>query len=366
MKFIPFPSRAGMPWKVRALQFSPDSRILAAVERHDTWITSLSWWDVENQSPISDLPISDFACDVHEDAGYAPDPAISLDHRFLAYVFIERGPEYSLSFVDRSATKRSKKRERLLTALARVNHSSRGEYQALRFSPDGQFLITVIANEEGSEESERTAEPGIYRWSVKAILGGRGSKSEDHLLPASEFIPIPEPNVDQNSGLGRSLVFSPDGSILAAGLWCDRILRWEFPSGRELPELPMKKRRYPNAWRLAFSADSQTLAIADQSITLYESRTAVQRMVLPAHPISSRRDRDYNLNVYDLEFHPSAHLLATACGDSLVRWWDAKTGVEKETFDLEIGKVSAVAFSPDGCLCGAAGKKGLAIWDVSQ
>lgn len=364
MRLIPFPSRAGMPWKVRALQFSPDSRTLVTVERHDTWIVFLSWWDLENQSPNSELNKSDFAGGAHEDAGYAPDPVLSPDHRFLAYALIERGPEYSLRFIDRTAPKKSKKRERLLTALERVNHSSMGEYLAFRFSPDGQYLVAVIAN---VEESETRVEPGIYRWRVKTILQGRDPKSEDHLLPAPAFIPMPEPNVSQYSGLGRSLVFSPDGSILAAGLWNERILRWEFPSGRELPELPMKKRRDPNAWRLAFSPNGQTLAVADQSITFYDSRTTTQQTVLSADPPNiSRRDRYRYPNTYDIEFHPSGHLLATACSDSHVRWWDAKTGAEKETFDWEIGKVFAVGFSHDGCLCGAAGETGLAIWDVSQ
>jgi WD40 repeat protein len=348
MRFISFSSQK---YKDRgdivSLHFSPDSRTLAAVERYEEMVY-FSWWDLEKQSDITSYADG-------MSFGYTSDPVLSPDHRFLAYVCDREGN--SLRLVDRTAPKRSKKRERLLTALGRKKHSNIGEYQALQFSPDSHFLVAAVEVDKGQS--------GIYRWSVNAILRGRGPKSEKHLLADPAFIPTPEPNINFYSGQGRSLVFSADGKILTAGLWGNRVLVWEFPSGRELLPIKLRGRSGSNASRLAFHPKSPILAVANQSVAFYDLH-ADTRHLPPDTPVSPRTNRIRSPNAYDIEFHPSGHLLATACGDSLVRFWDGKTGVEKETFDWEIGKVSAVAFSPDGCLCGAVGEKGIAIWDVSQ
>jgi WD40 repeat protein len=332
-----------------SLHFSPDNRTLAAVERFDDKVY-FSWWDLQKQSERTSSA---------DGLGFdhVADPVLSSDHRFLAYVYDRQ--DNSLQLIDQKVPEGSKKRERFLTTVGqKVHYMLEGGYQALRFSPDNRFLVAAVQIDE-----DRT---GIYRWNVNAVLQNRGPKSgKIYLLANPAFIPMPEPNADHDHSVrGRSLVFSPDGSILAAGLWNERILRWEFPSGRELPELPMKKRRNSYAWRLAFSPDSQTLAVADQSVTLYDSRTATPQMVLATDP--PKISRGEYPNAYDIEFHPSGHLLATACGSDLVRFWDGETGVEKETFDWKMGNVRAVTFSPDGCLCAAAGKKGIAIWDVNQ
>jgi WD40 repeat protein len=378
MRLIPFPQIQIENYQTdkTSLHFSADGRTIVAVDRFDTWVVGLTWWDLQKQSEIVFPPEDlEYACGAEEDAGYAVDPVISPDHRFLAYVYIERGPEYSLRLVDRTAPKpskkrakkkskkkpkkQSKKREQCLAAIGRENYSNIGVYEAIRFSPDGRFLVAAVVADE--------SQSGIYRWSVEKILRGLYPKSEDHWIAEAEFFSMPNPDINPHSGQGRSLVFSPDGTMLAAGLWSDRVLVWEFPSGRELPPIKLKKRRQANAARLAFHPKTQTLAVADQSIALYDPQTATRKIQLSVNsPVTPRGDRIWRPNVYDIEFHPSGHLLASACGDSLVRWWDGETGIEKETFDWEIGKIKAVAFSPDGCLCGAVGEKGIAVWDVSQ
>jgi WD40 repeat protein len=351
MRFISFSSEK---YKYRedivSLHFSPNSRTLAVVERPEEMVF-FSWWDLKKQSEITFSHDDDIGFSY----GYASDPVLFPDHRFLAYV--NEQDVNSLRLVDRTAAKRSKKRVRHLTAFGQKKRSYIGGYLALRFSPDNRFLVAAV-----EADKKRS---GIYRWSVEKILQEKSLKFQDHFLAEPEFLPIPESDYSYS---GRNLIFSPDGTMLAVGLRGARVLLWEFPSGKELPTIKLKRKgRFPPAERLAFHPKSQILAIADRSIAFYDTKTA-KRQIRPSAdtPVSPCADRIRSPNAYDIEFHPSGHLLASVCGDSLVRWWDAKTGVEKETFDWEIGNVNAVAFSPDGCLCGAAGEKGIAIWDVTQ
>jgi hypothetical protein len=102
---------------ITAIHFAPDGLTFAAVRRFDTWIVALSWFDLRENKPVVPPPRDpDHAGGAEEDAGYAPDPVLSADHRFLAYVYIERGPEYSLRLIDRAAPKKSRRRERRLAA----------------------------------------------------------------------------------------------------------------------------------------------------------------------------------------------------------------------------------------------------------
>jgi hypothetical protein len=355
MRIIQFPT--DYFWgPISALHFAPDGLTLVAVVRAGSWIVYPLCWDLQGWAPAE----LDRGGGAEEDAGFAPDPVLSPDHRLVAYVYIERGPEYSLRLFDRSEPKNSKHRERRLTT-----RGGRGdqfqEYLALQFSPDGRFLVAALTNPGEHLDDLGPGEFGIYRWNVESILKGSGRKSKGRFLPDSAVLPMPVPDVsgteELGEGLGRTLAFSPDGSSLAAGLWNAGVLRWGFPSGAELPAPRSKARPEPRAWRLAPSPDGRTLAVADKSVILYDVLTAAPRVTLP-HPRSR--------SVLDLAFDPSGGVLATACGDRSVRWWDGTTGTARETFDWKIGRVTAVAFSTDGCLCAAAGEKGrIAVWDVS-
>jgi WD40 repeat protein len=218
---------------------------------------------------------------------------------------------------------------------------------------------------------------GVYRWRVDSALAGRGPKLHRGLLPEEELI-TPHPVDVSPQDSSRTLAFSRDGSVLAGGLWRGQVPLWEFPSGQALPPLSVTPRRVkrsrhhpdpaPPPWRLAFSADGRTLAVADESVTLYEVSTGTPRAALPAGPaVSYALGHPPGPYVHDLAFHPSEPLLATACGDEVLRWWDGRTGSARQTFDCGVGPLTAVAFSPDGCVCAAAGDKGrVALVDVDR
>ncbi|MBN9122283.1 MAG: hypothetical protein J0I06_24610 [Planctomycetes bacterium] len=62
---------------------------------------------------------------------------------------------------------------------------------------------------------------------------------------------------------------------------------------------------------------------------------------------------------------PGGRRLLTASHDGSIRTWDASTGEAGPAFDWNIGAVTALAFSPDGLTCAAAGLNGkVVVWDV--
>ena len=67
-----------------------------------------------------------------------------------------------------------------------------------------------------------------------------------------------------------------------------------------------------------------------------------------------------------LAFHPSGRFLAATSNDHTVRLHDRDADwTVTRTFDWNIGKLKAVAFSPDGNLAAAGGDKGrTVVWDV--
>jgi hypothetical protein len=68
-------------------------------------------------------------------------------------------------------------------------------------------------------------------------------------------------------------------------------------------------------------------------------------------------------------FAPNQALLAFTQekdADGQVVFWDAQARIERIRFDWGLGPLSAVAFSPDGCLCAAAGLSKVVVWDVDR
>ncbi len=116
----------------------------------------------------------------------------------------------------------------------------------------------------------------------------------------------------------RSLAFSPDGRLLAAGDFDNRIHLWDTNSGREMFLLEGHRRM----------------------------------------PISGRN------GVFCLAFSPDGSRLASGAADGVVRVWDVQSGKELAHGAGHGGRVRAVAFAPDGkCLASAGGDNALRLWD---
>lgn len=369
-RIIHFPTWHSLPkdGRISVLQFSSlDSNLLAAV----CWVRfdhpEVAWFDLTQDAVVD----STFGANRGEDVGGPPTPALSPDLRLLARMANEKGGETPcLEFLDR-VEKNPKKQVRELTAWPYEEYYGDPEgfswqrFAGLLFSPDGGHLLALVTGGDPDDEDKHAADLGFYRWSVSALRKGRGPSSRDRRLPDADFfLSTRQPDVVGN--FPRSIVLSPGDNLLAGGFWEQGIPIWELPSGRLRTEIRPRRRTLSAAWRLAFSPDGQTLAIADKTVTLHDVDTGKQRVALPPGPkVNPPWLHRFAPCVLDLAYHPSAPLLATACGDSIVRWWHGTTGEERGTFDWDIGKITAVTFSPDGSLCAAGGEAGrVAIWDA--
>jgi WD40 repeat protein len=67
----------------------------------------------------------------------------------------------------------------------------------------------------------------------------------------------------------------------------------------------------------------------------------------------------------DVAFHPSGRYLAATSNDATVKLYDTQSWQVARLFSWEIGRLGAVAFSPDGCQGAAGSDTGkVVVWDV--
>jgi WD40 repeat protein len=335
--------------RFRGLSFRADGQALAALLGDDERCYAVHWWDLRRDASAG-----------AEDGGGHPnldawaDPAVSPDHRLLARLGHEDTACVDYVVITDRA---SKKRPTGVTLVdpesgEAVGHVTRHRevglgwgseadtFTSLRFSPDNRWFAAA-----GHEEDES----GIFCWDVGALLRQPASKTKMSLLRPKKSLPLEGEAV-------TCLAFSPDGRQLAAGHPDGAVSRWDFASGRPLPGVKGKKRGRVPVHRLAFGADGSTLAVAvGPAVTLFDTQAGASRATL-----------GHEEAVLDLAFHPGGQVLATVCGDGVARFWDA-AGEPSEQFDWEIGALSAVAFSPDGCTCAAGGEEGQVVrWDVGR
>ncbi|MBX0328910.1 helix-turn-helix domain-containing protein [Oscillochloris sp. ZM17-4] len=150
----------------------------------------------------------------------------------------------------------------------------------------------------------------------------------------------------------ETLAFSPDSRLLASGSADPAIQLWDCATGTLSARL---EGHVATVRSLCFSPDGALLASAGDGSTLrlWDMEARECRAAL----------RGQRGTIWSVAFHPGGHLLASA-GDGILLW-DVAGGRQVARLDEHQAPVAAVAFSPDGAtLASASYDHSIKLWDI--
>ncbi len=154
----------------------------------------------------------------------------------------------------------------------------------------------------------------------------------------------------------HSVVFSPDGKYLGAGLFSGKLVLWRLPSGEQVWCNSSAHRNWVSA--VTFSPDGRLLASAshDKSVGLWEVSTGEPYRKLSA----------LQFEAVALAYSPNGERMAVAYTDECLRIWNARTGALERQMAGVPKDVRSVAFSRNGRMLSLSSKKVEADWDAES
>jgi WD40 repeat protein len=155
-----------------------------------------------------------------------------------------------------------------------------------------------------------------------------------------------------------SVAFSPDGSILALGLFEKRITIWDVTSGQPLTRFDRQEENRTK--NMDFSPDGASLAVGviDGTVRIYDVSSGE---ILKVLKYSGETD------IHDLSFSPDGKYLASGGRVPAVILWEVASGEVIRKFRLTDNALS-MDFSPDGTMLATTGgiEYEVLLWDVES
>lgn len=153
----------------------------------------------------------------------------------------------------------------------------------------------------------------------------------------------------------RSVAFSPDGRIVAAGDFWKQIWLWDTETGEQKMVL-----KGAGSF-VRFSPDGKLLVTAGETTpTLWELPSGAKKLSFEGHGSSGFfTSRD----VRALAFSPDSKMVISGAVDGSVRVWDVATGKVLRTLD-EQESITSVIFSHDGNILAATSKE-VILWELA-
>ena len=157
-------------------------------------------------------------------------------------------------------------------------------------------------------------------------------------------------------GAVHALAFSPNGKLLASGSADTSVRIWELASGRELHAVTSN---FGAVRAVAFSADGKMLAAGGNDGSL--------RFLDSANGKELRSVRGQFGIVFSIAFSPDGTMVATGSSDMQIHLWDLATSRQRTVLTGHTGAVHAVAFAPVSHLLASASADGtIRLWDVDS
>jgi WD40 repeat protein len=204
----------------------------------------------------------------------------------------------------------------------------KGRVMAVAFADEGRQLLTVTVEDQT-----------LHRWD--AATGRKlGTVSVTPLYSNSSTV-----------------VFSPDGTHLAAGADDGQVRVWNSATGvqrHHFTSVPLM-----HVTQIAFSPRGDRLAAAwaEGTVMLWELGTGKEL----------RRWRAHRSAVSCLGFSPDGKRLATGSQDTSIRLWDLVTFEEALTLRGHTSTVRSLAFTPNGKdMLSASDDRSLKVWDLDN
>ena len=348
---------------VCAVDFSPDGRLLATAGEDTTVMLSERIWNAATGPQQHTL---------HGRTGGVGSLAFSPDGQLLATA----SDDTTVGLWDPS----DGRRHRTLSGHARG-------VRAVAFSPDGRLLATASDDttvrlwDPASPEQHRANGPAR---GVRAVALSRdarllGTVGFDERVQLWDLLIAAHPRTFSSHAMEprvvafspkavRALALSPNGRLLATAEDGGTIRLWDPVTGAEERTLTSAQQRdeghtyaQETLEVLSFSPDGRLLATVSHVRTLrlwHPPSVSYDTALRLWDPATGQLQRTLNGQmgrVRAVAFSPNGRLLATVGDDSKVRLWDPATGRRQRTFRGHIGEVRAVAFSPDGRLLATAG-----------
>lgn len=330
---------------------------------NDEWI--IRAWNTETDEPIA-LPVG---------LPHQPDHvALSKNGGFLALAHQKAGADKKIhTLVETWDAIAGKRKSQFQIPSGKANE--------LVFSPNGKWLATASWGEGPSQIWLSKIEAGqthlLYersRGSVAHVAfsddnkllaigsqlttGGRGNES---LILWN----LEENRKELLSGTitdeVTNLSFAPGSNVLALGCTDGKVRL--YPVIGSMGDSILSPGGQKEAWSVAFSPDSQLLAVG------YDDEAGLNRETLKIWDVRTRKECanlvGHAAMVSQVTFLPSRSILASAGYDAVVKLWDAKTHQQTGTLTGPVSKLRCLATSHDGELLAAAGfENDVYVWDV--